>query len=153
MKWINHSPGKPGIKSLISGFSGLLMKLKTMATSPYDLSCWWDVKHKQTTTSFGYCRTVFWVTMRIKLLALGITQCLLWGSNRGTACSHIEHFINDRDTVLSNKVWYFRWTICLIIRQVIHDSSSLIFFSNISIWIQFAPIWKFCLHMFFHWRI
>ena len=35
------------IKSLISGFSGLSMKLKTMATSPYDLSCWWDVEHKQ----------------------------------------------------------------------------------------------------------
>ena len=40
-QWLCHSPCKPGITSSIPGFSSL-----SEVPSPYDVSCWWEVKPK-----------------------------------------------------------------------------------------------------------
>ena len=44
MRWIN--PCKPGVTGSIPGFASLSDETLSMAQSPYDLSCWWDVKNK-----------------------------------------------------------------------------------------------------------
>ena len=43
VQWLCHSPCKPGVTGSIPGFSSPLDG-KTEVLSPYDLSCWWDVK-------------------------------------------------------------------------------------------------------------
>ena len=44
--WINRLPCKPGVAGSISDFTSLLDENLSHGRSPYDLSCWWDVKHK-----------------------------------------------------------------------------------------------------------
>ena len=47
MVWINRLPYKPGVAGSIPGFISLSDEtLSLVAPSPYDLSCWWDVKQK-----------------------------------------------------------------------------------------------------------
>ena len=43
MKWINHSPYKPGLAGSIPDFSVCLIRLLAMVPSINGLSCWWDV--------------------------------------------------------------------------------------------------------------
>ena len=50
VQWINNSPGKPGIVGLILSFTS--PSDKTLSYGPYDLSCWWDVKRKQTNKNY-----------------------------------------------------------------------------------------------------
>ena len=48
VKWINCSFYKPGVAGSIPASPVCRIRLKAVAPSPYDLSCWWDVKHKHT---------------------------------------------------------------------------------------------------------
>ena len=53
--WINCLPCKPGVTGSIPGFTSLSdVILKAVAPSPYDLSCWWDVKHKHNNNPLIY---------------------------------------------------------------------------------------------------
>ena len=48
VQWLCHSPCKPGVAGLIPGFSSPWDGTINRGPSPYDLSCWWDVKPQST---------------------------------------------------------------------------------------------------------
>ena len=51
VQWLCHSPCKPGVAGSIPGFSSPSDGTVTEVPSPYDLSCWWDVKLQSTNQS------------------------------------------------------------------------------------------------------
>ena len=52
MYWINYLPCKPGVAGSIPGFTSLSDETLSCGPSPYDLSCWWDVKQKHNMISY-----------------------------------------------------------------------------------------------------
>ena len=46
--WINHLHCKPGVAIWSPASQVCRMRLQGVVPSPYDLNCWWDIKHKQT---------------------------------------------------------------------------------------------------------